>query len=232
MFALLKTRTIADIRSGIGTSRDRLAVLLQFDLEILRRGGPLSPFLKTILVSCLRNGWPREKILKKYPVGRGVVQRLAREIDANTPDKKRLKIITLLKQGRTNLEIRNESGASNWLIKKLRGTFLGDRRDLRFGRPLSAGELDTARQMLRDGEPWKVVAAHFEVCEAKLKKVLNYRKHDDPWALIKLSREKHDAIIAALRSGKTRNSICRELQCSSWTVHRIQGELDARTTAG
>jgi uncharacterized protein YerC len=127
MFALLKTRTIADIRSGIGTSRDRLAVLLQFDLEILRRGGPLSPFLRIILLNCLRNGWPREKILKRYGVGRGVVQRLSREID-----RKHRAIVMLLKQGRTNLEIRKATGASNALVKRLRAAFLGDASDLRF----------------------------------------------------------------------------------------------------
>jgi uncharacterized protein YerC len=230
MLKLLPTHSIENIRQGIGTTPQRLPILCEFDLLTVRRGGPLSPFLKTIICSCIQAGRSQKWILRKYPVGPRVLAGLSREVDRR--HKKHRTIITLLKQGRTNLEIRNESGASNWLIKKLRGTFLGDRRDLRFGRRLSADELDTARQMLRDGEPWKVVAAHFGVCETKLRKVLNYRKHADPGATIKLSRAKHDAIVAALGDGKSRNEICREFRCSSWTVHRIQGELDARTTAG
>jgi hypothetical protein len=82
--------------------------------------------------------------------------------------------------------------------------------------------------MLYDGEGWKVVAAHFGMCEGKLRKLLQYRKHDDPSARIKLSLSKYNALVTQLKTNKPMTRILRETGTSCKTLMNARRESGIR----
>jgi uncharacterized protein YerC len=244
LLPLLKNHSVESIRALIG--KDRLPVLREFDLLALRlprhhermrclrlRKRPnrsaFSPELRAEMCGLVRAGVARKEIMKRFGQSYQTVLKITKGVRSPNlgrwnpmPESQKLEMIRLMKLGWTDKQVLQKVGCDCTVARKVRVEWTGKSADRRFGRVLSVEELERARQMLRDGEGWKVVAAHFGIAETKLNKILSYRKHDDPTALIKLEREKYHALVAALRTGKPISHIVREMHTSCKTLMRVR----------
>ena len=147
-------------------------------------------------------------------------------------DAQRKQIVSLIQAGLNNRQIiKRVRVASNYLVKKVRHE-LGQVEDRRFKFKLSDAQMEQARTMLRDGDAWKCVAAHFGLTESTLRQNLPYRKRDDRNALIRLEREKYHALVQELQSGKSIRRIERETHTSCYTLKRVRIAEGLRVYAG
>lgn len=200
LLSLLQTNSVESVRQTIGMNPERLPVLREFDLLTLHlprskrmrgrlrvrcNGRTLSPFLRALVLACLRNGWPQRRILQKYPVGPGVVLRLSKEISASTLKPcgrgRRLSgevkdaILANVKMKRRSTDLQRKFRIDYGTVQTFRRS-LGDFEDRRHWKKLSQEQIERATAMLRRGEKWRAVASAFDVSLATLQKRVTFRK--------------------------------------------------------
>jgi transposase len=201
LLGLLESHSVESVRQIIGTTPERLPILREFDLLTLHlprhpermrgrlrvrcNGTALSPFLRALVIACLRAGWTQERILEKYPVGPGVVLRLSKEIGASylKPRGRGRRLSAELKQTilaavqakRRAADLQREFQIDYDTVQAFRYS-IGDTEDRRHWQKLSREQIEQAVSMLRAGEKWLAVASELGVSLATLQKHVAYRK--------------------------------------------------------
>ena len=241
--------TIQSLRALIGFAPDRRPVLREFDLLTLRlpkhpehqkklrfrqkcNGRALSAELRNEIVVLLKAGSTQKKILEKYPVGPGVVLKIAKEIGASylkprgrgrrfSPGTWQ-KILAAVKSGRTSRDIEREFKCDYVSVLKARKE-LGDFENRRLRLKITPEQIARAEGLLRSGEKWRDVARTIGLSQTTIIARVKYRKHQDPsFPFVKLSRAKYDLLAAELRTGKSIHAILKETGTSSRTLLRVR----------
>jgi uncharacterized protein YerC len=183
------------------------------------------------IIRMLKAGWPQHAILRRVPVGPGIVLALSKKLGASclksggrgrrfTPELWK-QILEAVKTHRTSREVQVEFGIDDRTVRKARNE-IGDFENRRLRMKLTIEQIAQGTQMLRDGARWDDVAIALGVRTTTLLRYIGYRKHGNRRAVIhRMSDERLEEIRVAIIDGRSRRDICAEFGCCRKTIGRI-----------
>ena len=194
--------TIESLRALIGFSPERRATLRAFDLLVLHlprhpermrklvlrkrcNGCALSDELRAEVIALLKAGWPQTRIVRRVPVGPGIVLGLSKEIGAaylkprgrgrRFSAELTEKIIAGILSGKRNVDLQREFQMDDITVRKFRRS-IGDYTNRRQLKKLSTEQIEQAVQLVKAGGAWRDVARVFGVVASTPLKHTKFRK--------------------------------------------------------